>query len=57
MANSDGPIIMPAAVVAPGTGCQRQQREQMHPALRQPQIAGLHMTELALDDAEGMLDC
>ena len=28
----------------------------MRPVLGQPPIAGLHMTELALDDAEGMLD-
>ena len=33
-----------------------EQGEQMRPVLGQPPIAGLHMTELALDDAEGMLD-
>ena len=33
-----------------------EQREQMSPLVDQPQIMGLHVTKLSLDDAEGMLD-
>ncbi len=35
---------------------EREQREELGAVLGEAAVAGLYVTELALDDAEGMLD-